>query len=196
MNYLIIYGNPGGDSFVNKVLETAIEKVLTSGNSCEYRNLYELGFNPVLSSADLAGFKQGEYPEDVRKEQEWIRWAEVILFIYPLWWGGMPAIMKGYIDRTFSSGFAYQFNKNNPVGLLKDKKAILISTQGYPKDYYDSIGMTDAMMTVEREGIFAFCGIEMTAHLFIGNAHSISEKQEHLYLEEVKQLMEAMDIKA
>ncbi|MHC1708638.1 MAG: NAD(P)H-dependent oxidoreductase [Bacteroidales bacterium] len=190
MNYLIIFTHPNGKGFSHKILQTVIDTIGTNDNNYQLRNLNEIGFNPVLSNSDLAMFKRNEYPDDIKQEQELIRWADVLIFVYPLWWGGMPAILKGYIDRVFASGFAYEYNSNNPVGLLKGKKAMLFSTQGYSREHYESIGMNEAMMKVERDGIFKFCGIEMTDHLFFGNASSLSKEQELSYLVEVKDLLE------
>ena len=188
MNYLIIFAHPNGKSFSHQILKTLTEEISSSGNSYEYRNLYDLNFEPVLSSSDLAQYKKGEYPDDVRTEQQWVSWADVLVFIYPLWWGGMPAIMKGYIDRVYATGFAYEFNDNNPVGLLQGKKALLLSTQGYSRDYYDSIGMTDAMLKIETSGIFGFCGIELLEHLFFGNAPAKDTQNESEFLKGIRNM--------
>lgn len=84
------------------------------------RDLYAINFQPVISSSEVIG----GIGEDVVREQEFLQWAEVITLIYPIWWTGMPAIMKGYIDRVFSYGFAYKYVNGVQMGLLKERKLL------------------------------------------------------------------------
>ncbi|GAA3319770.1 hypothetical protein GCM10020331_028030 [Ectobacillus funiculus] len=65
---------------------------------------------------------QGTVPPDIHEEQEHISWADVIITIYPVWWTGLPAMLKGYFDRVLTSGFAYAYGENGPEQLLKGKR--------------------------------------------------------------------------
>lgn len=56
--------------------------------------------------------------DDVKKEQDYVSWADTMVFIYPIWWGGMPAIARGYLDRVFSHGFAYLNTDKSPLGWI------------------------------------------------------------------------------
>lgn len=87
-----------------------------------FAHLYELNFNPVLGASDFISFSKGNTPEDIKEEQEHISWADSITFIYPVWWAGLPAILKGYVDRVFSHGFAYAYGENGIEKLLSGKK--------------------------------------------------------------------------
>ena len=64
------------------------------GHEVRVRDLYELNFNPVLGASDFISFSQGNTPADIKEEQEHISWADSITFIYPVWWAGLPAILK------------------------------------------------------------------------------------------------------
>ena len=99
-----------------------------------------------------------------RKE---IKWADLITFIYPIWWASMPAILKGYIDRVFANGFAYKYENNIPIGLLEGKKALIFNTTGSPSDAYSESGMQDAIKQMANDGILKFCGIEPLHHVFL-----------------------------
>lgn len=169
MNHLIVYAHPFEDSFNHAILENAVVALESKGHSVVVRSLYALGFNPVLSPADFKELRSSHTPEDIATEQAFISNTDSIIFIYPLWWTSMPAILKGYIDRVFAYGFAYQYTKEGMVeGLLTSKKGVMITTQGTPNAYYDASGMTKSLKQTTDEGIFGFCGVETLGHLFFG----------------------------
>lgn len=173
MNHLIVYAHPFEDSFNHAILENAVAALESKGHSVMVRNLYAIGFNPVLSPKDFKELRSGHTPEDIATEQAYIKKADAITFIYPLWWTGLPAILQGYIDRIFAYGFAYQYNKEGMVeGLLAGKKGLMITTHGTPNMYYDASGMTQSLKQTTDEGIFGFCGVETLDHLFLGGISS------------------------
>lgn len=116
MKHLIIYAHPNQE---NAQYKQCIEKMLEQrGLEVIVRDLYSIGFDPVLSLDDMTGQRKGIVNDLIKKEQEYISWADLVTFIYPIWWTGMPAIMKGYIDRVFSYGFAYSYDQGIQKGLL------------------------------------------------------------------------------
>lgn len=169
MNHLIVYAHPFEDSFNHAILENAVVALENKGHSVVVRNLYAIRFNPVLSPLDFKELRSGHTPNDIATEQAYIKNADAITLIYPLWWTGMPAILKGYIDRIFAYGFAYQYTKEGILeGLLSNKKGFMLTTQGTPNAYYDASGMTKSLKQTTDEGILSFCGIETLDHLFFG----------------------------
>lgn len=169
MNHLIVYAHPLEDSFNHALLETAVNALQNNGHHVVVRDLNSLGFDPVLSRSDLQQLRAGTVPKEILEEQKQIKNAEVITLIYPLWWTGMPAVLKGYIDRVFSYGFAYQYTEEGTIeGLLSDKKGMMITTYGTPDAYYDASGMTQALKLTSDTGIFDFCGIDLQEHRFFG----------------------------
>lgn len=122
MRHLIIYAHPNENSLNHSVLKTVVENLEAQYHEIVIRDLYTNGFDPVLSLTDMQGQRMGKVSDDVKLEQDYISWAEQITFIYPIWWTGLPAIMKGYIDRVFSYGFAYCYDQGIQKGLLKGKK--------------------------------------------------------------------------
>ena len=179
-NILLIYGHPKTPTSFNFSLKEKLVSVLkTKGHNVLVRDLYEVSFNPLLSSEDLAKLHNNEIPDDIKKEQDFIKNADVIIFIYPIWWAGSPAIIKGYIDRVFSYSFAYMYKGNKVVGLLTDKRAIIINSHGSPYDFYEREGFHTAIQKVNDDGIFAFCGFKRIKHLFFGGImnKTIEEKE-------------------
>ncbi|MBW5448875.1 flavodoxin family protein [Cohnella sp. CFH 77786] len=175
MKHLIVYAHPNPDSFNHAVLETAVHALKKKGHEVVVRDLYGIDFEPVLKPEDTAAMKAGQTPGDIRTEQEYIAQADAITFIYPIWWTGMPAILKGYVDRVFSYGFAYAYGEAGIDKLLQGKKGLILNTHGTPKEIYDQIGMTEGLKLTSDTGIFEFTGIEPVAHLLFGSVPSAGE---------------------
>lgn len=99
---LIIYSHPNPKSFNAAIKQTVEEFLKEKGIEYSIRDLYIIGFNPVLSADDFIALQQGNSLEDVKKEQEFIKNADILILIFPMWWYSFPAILKGYIDGVFS----------------------------------------------------------------------------------------------
>ncbi|MEN3028436.1 MAG: NAD(P)H-dependent oxidoreductase [Aquificaceae bacterium] len=186
----LIYAHPNPKSFNHSIKEEVIEVLRSKGRHYELRDLYALGFNPVLSASDFETFLSGGVPEDIKREQDIIKASELLLFIYPIWWTGMPAILKGYIDRVFSYGFAYEEKGGELVGLLSDKRAVVINTLGASALDYGPSGMEDCLRKTTDTGIFKFCGIEVVEHIFLYAVPYVSEEERKNMLNQVRKSLE------
>ncbi|MBE7683813.1 NAD(P)H-dependent oxidoreductase [Paenibacillus sp. P13VS] len=187
MKHLIVYAHPHADSFNRAILNTAVEALEAQGHEVVVRDLYALEFQPVLSAADTTSMRAGQNPQDITTEQKFITDADAITFIYPIWWTGLPAILKGYVDRVFAYGFAYASGEAGIEKLLTGKKGLIINTHGTPSDIYDQIGMTAGMKMTSDVGIFDFVGIESVDHLFFGSIGYLDDAAYQSMLEQVKQ---------
>ncbi|CAG9612550.1 Glutathione-regulated potassium-efflux system ancillary protein KefF [Bacillus rhizoplanae] len=189
MKHLIVYAHPNPQSFNHAILETFQGQLQEKGHEVRVRDLYAINFNPVLAANDFISFSQGNTPADIKAEQEHITWADVITFIYPVWWTGLPAILKGYVERVFSQGFAFTYGPNGVDKFLTGKKGVLLSTMGNSKENYDASGMFEAMKKTTDAGIFDFTGIEAVEHAFYTSVPSVDNETRTQYLEEVKELV-------
>ncbi|MGG0184702.1 NAD(P)H-dependent oxidoreductase [Bacillus rhizoplanae] len=189
MKHLIVYAHPNPQSFNHAILETFQGQLQEKGHDVRVRDLYAINFNPVLAANDFISFSQGNTPADIKAEQEHITWADVITFIYPVWWTGLPAILKGYVERVFSQGFAFTYSPNGVEKFLTGKKGVLLSTMGNSKENYDASGMFEAMKKTTDAGIFDFTGIEAVEHAFYTSVPSVDNETRTQYLEEVKELV-------
>lgn len=185
MRHLIIYAHPNGESLNGKFKDALQGYLLQKGNEVIVRDLYELQFDPVLSLQDMEGQRKGQVEDDVRLEQELISWAEHITFIHPIWWTGMPAVMKGYIDRVFSYGFAYRYDQGIQKGLLKGKQAVIINTHGKSHDEYREIGMDRALRLTSDKGIYNYCGFEISQHFFFEKADRVDAETVESWITEI-----------
>ncbi|KQS36803.1 NAD(P)H-dependent oxidoreductase [Pedobacter sp. Leaf194] len=170
MKYLIIFAHPDPQSLNGHLERTLFGYLGNKGQEIVVRDLYQLNFNPVLSVEDIQGQREGKVAEDVKLEQEFISWADHITFIYPIWWTGMPAILKGFIDRVFSYGFAYRYDQGKQKGLLTGKQTTIINTHGKSQSEYEEIGMDKALSLTSDRGIFSYCGLEINRHFFFDRA--------------------------
>lgn len=189
MNHLVILAHPNQKSFGKGIFDTVVGASEEKGANVKVRDLYEIGFDPILKPSDFVGFQNQNIPKDIAQEQEYIDWADVITFVYPVWWTSMPAILKGYVDRVFSYGFAYEYVDGLPNGLLKGKKALLFSTTGTPDELYSQNGMHDAMKDTTDKGIFNFSGITEVSHTFFGSVPYVTDEVRQEYLKEVAKVV-------
>lgn len=185
LNHLIIYCNPNPKSLSAAYKDMVVQLTEMSGNNANVRDLYCIGFDPVLKQGDFDMLKREQVPEDVKIEQEYVEWADLLTFIYPIWWTGMPALLKGYIDRVFTSGFAYEMDEqSNLKGLLTGRKVVILNNMGSPYDYYQKNGMLNSLRQTTDQGIFEFCGMSVVDHRFFGHLAlaSKAEREGHIHV--------------
>jgi NAD(P)H dehydrogenase (quinone) len=166
---LIVLAHPNPESFNHAISKTIEERLIKKGHVVKVRDLYKLGFNPVLSIEEWKRYESqtGETPEDVKAEQAEIQWANHLILIYPTWWWSPPAIMKGYLDRVFTPVFAFEADVAGIRGKLKDKQVSIIQTTGAEESFIIENGMDESVKKLMGIGIFGFCGMQVTNHEFL-----------------------------
>lgn len=169
MNHLIIYAHPNENSFNHAILEQAIQATRQQGGEVVVRDLNAENFAPVLNWQEAVNSFGKNYTDDVAKEHQYWREADVITLIYPLWWMGFPAILKGYLDRVLTYGFAYENGKNETIGLLKGKKMQQFVTMGNSNEKYADKGFLNSLDNTLGNGLFSFCGVENVQMHFLGS---------------------------
>ena len=134
---LIIYAHPYKKSFNHAILMKVSEVMNKKGCQFDIIDLYKDNFNPAYSAAELALFSQGKTQDPlVKKYQKKLLQAEKIIFIFPIWWGSQPAIIKGFFDKVMKQKFAYTATKSGIKGNLDNiKEAIIITTSTSPTWY-------------------------------------------------------------
>jgi NAD(P)H dehydrogenase (quinone) len=185
MKCLIVYAHPNPGSFNHALLEKTKTMLTDMGAEVKVRDLYALNFKTTLDGGDFTQMKQGKFSPDVAIEQDAIRRADILIFVYPIWWFGMPAIMKGYIDRVFSFGFAYAMGDGGLKGLLSDKKAVIINTTGGAEDDFIRKGCPEALKTATEVGIFETCGIRVIVHKYFFGVPYVTDEARAGMLKEI-----------
>jgi NAD(P)H dehydrogenase (quinone) len=163
---LIINGHPDVESF-NFALAAAYKKgAVAAGAEVQEILVRDLNFNPNLQ---FGYRKRTELEADLIESQVKIKWADHIVFVYPVWWGSVPAILKGFLDRTFLPGFAFQKRENSVWWdkLLTGKTGRIICTLDQPAWYYWLVYRQPSTFAMKKL-VFEFCGIKPTGTTTIG----------------------------
>lgn len=154
---LIISAHPDPESFCSALAQSYYKGALISGAEVDLINLSELKFNPILK---YGYHKRTELEPDLIEAQKKIRAANHLVFVYPTWWGTFPALLKGFIDRVFLPGFAFQYKEDSVFWekKLKGKSARLITTMDSPKWYYRFV-YRNAGHHAMKKAFLNFCGV-------------------------------------
>lgn len=156
---LVILCHPDSNSFCGSIAQAYIDGATKIGAEIQELKLGELTFDPILWN----GYNKIQALEpDLTKAQELILWSNHLVFIYPNWWGSMPALMKGFFDRAFLPGFAFKYNEASslPEKLLSGRTAHLMVTMDTPAWYYRWIFHRPGHNQMKRT-ILEFCGIKV-----------------------------------
>lgn len=154
---LVINGHPNPASLNHALADAYIKGATLSGAQVEYLVISELDFNPNLRH----GYQQRmELEPDLLDAWEKIKWADHLVWIHPVWWGGLPAIMKGFIDRLFLPGMAFRYRENSVWWdkLLKGKSGHIITTMDQPGLYYYLVYGQPSINQLKKSTL-QFCGI-------------------------------------
>lgn len=155
---LVILGHSLSTSFCGALADAYIQGAKGAGNEVRYITLGELKFDPILHH----GYQQIQVLEpDLQDAQQAITWAQHIVFAYPIWWGAMPALLKGFIDRVFLPGFAFKYKENSILWerLLSGRSAHLLVTMDSPPWYFRWINHMPGHHQMKRT-ILEFSGIK------------------------------------
>lgn len=182
----IINGHPNKESFNFGVAVAYKNGAVKSGAEIKEIIITDLNFNPNLQ---FGYQKRMELEPDLLKAWEMIQWADHLVWIHPVWWGGLPALMKGFIDRLFLPGFAYQYRENS-LGwdkLLKGKTAHIITTIDQPGWYYWLMYGRPSVNQLKKSTL-EFCGVRVMKVTYLGIIRNSNEEQREKWLKKVKSL--------
>ncbi|WP_437660799.1 NAD(P)H-dependent oxidoreductase [Sorangium sp. So ce1182] len=160
MHALLVVSHPEPRSLTHGVAAQVAEGVSLSGNSFEIADLAAEAFDPRFTAADLAVHRsKAPPPADVAAEQVRIDRADALVLVYPVYWWSMPGLLKGWIDRVFANGWAFDFSPDaGLVKKLRDLRVHLVALAGSDARTYERHGYTGAMKTQIDHGIFDYCG--------------------------------------
>ncbi|MCR9272102.1 MULTISPECIES: NAD(P)H-dependent oxidoreductase [Mameliella] len=112
MRALVVYCHPSPESFTAAVLDTVLSRLEARGAEVRVQDLYARGFDPVLAPDEWAGYlDEPGNRAPVAEEAADLRWCDTLIFVYPTWWYGLPALLKGWLDRVMLPGVAFEMPK-------------------------------------------------------------------------------------
>jgi NAD(P)H dehydrogenase (quinone) len=187
MRILIVYAHPNPASFCHAILRSIESELMAFGHELRVKDLYAEGFNPVLSAAELGALNDGRVPDAIAREQEWLRWAEGLVLVYPLWWFDRPAILKGWFDKVLTNGFAFEYTAQGARGLLPQHKALIVVTVGGSRQDYRDMDAEELIIRPVSDGTLGFCGISDVDHRLFYGVPSVSDEARGAMLDEARQ---------
>ncbi|MDR5880702.1 NAD(P)H-dependent oxidoreductase [Caballeronia sp. LZ032] len=213
MNVLIVYAHPEPRSFNGALKDAAAHTLASAGHEVQFSDLYAMRWSPALGESDFAGgradagyldlpreqehaFAACSLCETVRTEQVKVEWADLMVFQFPLWWFSMPAILKGWVDRVFSRGFAYSAGRKYGSGHFKGKRAMLSITTGTASTLYEPNGIDGDMLHVLwpiHNGILAYTGFTVLPPFIAWMPARVSASTRASYLDEYALRLQNLD---
>lgn len=181
MQVLIVYAHPEPASFNGAMRDLAVATLTAQGHEVAVSDLYAMGWNPVAGPADIDGphaeparfslareqtvaMQNGTIVADIAAEQAKLIRADLVILQFPVWWFGMPAILKGWADRVFARGFAYLPGRKYDTGMFQGKRAMLAATTGTSADTYAPDGIDGDILTVFwpiHNGLLRYTGFDV-----------------------------------
>jgi len=188
---LIINGHPDKESFNYAIAESYKMGAVHAGAEVKEINIRELSFNPNLQ---FGYRKRTELEPDLLQAQEKIKWAEHLVWIFPVWWGSVPAIMKGFIDRVFLPGFAFKKRENSVWWdkYLTKKTARLISTLDQPFWYYRLVNGSPSNRSM-KQLTMQFVGVKKVKVTTIGSLRLSKEFFRKKWLHKIEKLGQSQE---
>lgn len=207
MKVLYVFAHPEPKSFNATMKDTALAALKEKGHEVKLSDLYAMEFNPVLKASDfperknpdffnafleaIKASKTGAFSSDIKQEMEKVKWADILIFQFPIYFTAMPAIMKGWIDRVLAPGFGFDpvTNSAYDTGLFKGKSAMLAFTTGAPKEMYSEGGAhgdINKHMESVTHCVFEFMGMKVLPSFIVFEASGMKQEKGAEELERYK----------
>ncbi len=181
MNVLLVFAHPEPRSFNGALRDAARDTLQGLGHAVETSDLYAMRFFPAVSESDFTceranpevfnagaeqqhAHEQQAFAAEIALEQQKVSRADLVILQFPMWWFGMPAILKGWVDRVFARGFAYLRGRMYDTGMLAGRRAMLSLTTGNPGSLYAPDGVNgdiEHILWPIHNGIFRYAGFEV-----------------------------------
>ncbi len=190
MKILVVLGHPEKKSFCSAIAEAAVNTLQSNNHEVIFHDLYREEFPSSIPSGEIP--RNAGLPEVIARHCAEISTADGIIIVHPNWWGQPPAILKGYIDRVFRPGVAYEFLEGDtgegvPNGLLKAKTAIVFNTSNTTSERELAV-FGDPLETLWKNCIFGLCGVESFHRKTFRVIVTSTLKQRKEWLEEARNI--------
>ncbi|MFB0630742.1 NAD(P)H oxidoreductase [Streptomyces sp. AB3(2024)] len=162
---LVVVAHHRADSLTAGLARRARERLAADGYAVDLLDLHAEGFDPRMGTPDEPdwGDPGKEYSAEVRAHMARVAAADLIVVVFPLWWFGLPALLKGWVDRVWNHGFAY----GGRGGGLRGRRMVWISLTAYAEEEFRAQGWDRTVEHVLKTGISEYCGIEDAAVHFV-----------------------------
>lgn len=190
MSVLLIVSHPKPGSLNHAAADRIAAGLSEEGQTVHVHDLYQEHFQPVLENEEIA--RRFSFDEGFTRHSRELAECSGLILIYPDWWGMPPAMMKGWIDRLFRPGFAFdfsgpEFTRKEKVALLSDKRALIVNTTNETNPLSQ-----EAMYALWRERVFGYVGIDQVSFKTLYNVRESTGRQRREWLAELDELARRM----
>ncbi|NPE51983.1 flavodoxin family protein [Dickeya dadantii] len=176
MHTLIVVAHPCRESLTHYLAKTVVNALTASDaeHTVDLLDLYAEKFNPVLSALDMRTYHEGGCASnDVLAHQKRIEAAHSVVLVFPIHWWGMPAMLKGWVDRVFTRGWAFDWSpETGTCKKLNSLKVYVLCVGGASSDTYQHQGYEAAISKVIGEGLFGYVGASVESFDVLGDSES------------------------
>jgi NAD(P)H dehydrogenase (quinone) len=192
MNVLVVIAHPDQNSFNHAIAQTVLNTLKEFGHQVTFHDLYKEQFDAILPLLEIP--KGAPIPHLLQKYCLELTDADGIIIIHPNWWGQPPAILKGFTDRVFRPGLAYEFTDGDagegvPKGLLKARTALVFNTSNTNQKREMAI-FQDPLETIWKNCVFYLCGVKMFYRKTFGIIVTSSHEERTQWLAEVRETVQ------
>jgi NAD(P)H dehydrogenase (quinone) len=192
MQILVILGNPGLGTFNHAIGETVVDTLQNNNHEVIFHDLYKENFDPVVQANEI--LQDGKHNKIINTHCKELANCDGIVIIHPNWWGQPPAIVKGWIDRVFRPGVAYEFLEGDsgegvPVGLLKAQTAVVFNTSNTNEERENKF-FHDPLEYIWKNCIFDLCGIKKFYRKMFRVVITSTMEQRKEWLNEVREIVD------
>ena len=193
MHVYILFAHPSQKSYSKLVLDSFIQGLTEAGHSYEIGDLYSMGFLSDMTEEqyqrEVGMDPAAPVPADVKLEQDKIKRADALVFIYPLWWSDCPAKLKGWFDRVLTYGYAYLYDeKDQHVSQIQIKKALVICSAGHTEQHLEETGITESMRKIMLNDRLLGIGVQKAEMVILGGIMPNDDTYRHQNLLKAYQL--------
>ncbi|MDA3626361.1 NAD(P)H-dependent oxidoreductase [Saccharopolyspora sp. WRP15-2] len=176
MHSLVVVAHPDVASLTHGLAREVTTALSDDGRSAELVDLAAEAFDPRFTAADLLHYRgEGPTPPDVVAEQARLDRAQQLVLVFPVYWWSMPALLKGWIDRVFVNGWAFEYSPVGGVLPKLDQLSVhLLAVAGGDADGYERHGYGNALRTQIEHGIFGFCGASIASTRIVHDSETAS----------------------
>ncbi len=182
---LVIDGHPNKDSLCFSLAEAYIEGAKAVGYEVKKLRIMDLNFDPILRYGYQ---KRMDLEPDLLSALELLKWADHLVWVHPVWWSALPALVKGFLDRLFLPSLTYNTipNSYRMEGLLKNKTAHIIATLDQPGWFYRLY--FGAPSEKQLKSSLKLCGIKTKKVSYFGIVKTSTDEQRKAWIEKVKEM--------
>lgn len=191
MTTLVVVSHSDPQSLTQHVARSTSDAIRNLGGDVDIADLHAENFDPRFSKDDVNLFRgKGTPPADVVAEQDRIDRADDLILVFPMYWWSMPALLKGWIDRVFVSGWAYEFTPGSEFVKKLDRLTVhLIPVAGDDAESFERHGVYEAFQTQIERGIIEYCGATLGSTTFV---HESDTKRRDTLAAEIQDLSESI----